>query len=518
MNGSMTGPVRTAQLLGALSLATDLADGFSLEKCLRTAIIATRLAGAASVAPEVRRLTFWASVLRFTGCLGFAHEEGRHFSAGDDISLRATLAYVDFGRPVDFVSRVVRGVAPGARVVDRVRSVARLLSTPDAPRDHARAQCEAARSFAEGAGMPEVGEVLRWREERWDGKGPRKLGGGDALPLPARLADVADVAELFSWKGAFEAGEAELKRRRGGALDPALVDLFLRHRAELTAGVFEGPVWDLFLESEPLPHRVASEAGEVSRLLDAFSRIADLASVYTLGHSRAVAGVAAQAAKVLGLPDRDQTLVGHAALTHDLGRLAVPVGVWEKPSALTPYERERVRTHSHHTEVVLRLAPALAEVADVASAAHERGGGAGYHRRLTASATPRLATLLAAADVYVALASDRPHRGRFERAALERELKVMVRAGELDAKSTAAVLEAAGHAKAAAVAPRGLTEREVEVVRLVAIGRTNKEIAALLGMSPRTAQKHVMNVYDKLGLESRAGLALFAVEHGLLDP
>jgi DNA-binding CsgD family transcriptional regulator len=65
--------------------------------------------------------------------------------------------------------------------------------------------------------------------------------------------------------------------------------------------------------------------------------------------------------------------------------------------------------------------------------------------------------------------------------------------------------------------PRGLSEREVEVVRLVAIGRSNREIGQLLGISPRTAQKHVMNVYAKLGLESRAGLALFAMEHHLLD-
>jgi len=57
----------------------------------------------------------------------------------------------------------------------------------------------------------------------------------------------------------------------------------------------------------------------------------------------------------------------------------------------------------------------------------------------------------------------------------------------------------------------------VEVLRLVAVGRTNREIGTLLSMSPRTAQKHVMHVYDKLGLESRAGLALYAVEHGLLE-
>ena len=94
----------------------------------------------------------------------------------------------------------------------------------------------------------------------------------------------------------------------------------------------------------------------------------------------------------------------------------------------------------------------------------------------------------------------------------------MVADGALDCRAVQAVLEARGAARARKRAwPAGLSDREVAVVRLVAVGRTNREIGRLLGMSPRTAQKHVMNVYDKVGLESRAGLALYAIEHGLLE-
>ena len=66
--------------------------------------------------------------------------------------------------------------------------------------------------------------------------------------------------------------------------------------------------------------------------------------------------------------------------------------------------------------------------------------------------------------------------------------------------------------------PRGLTDREVEVLRLLARGRSNKEIASALGISPRTAQHHVIHIYQKIELNSRAGAALFATEQGLLDP
>ena len=96
-------------------------------------------------------------------------------------------------------------------------------------------------------------------------------------------------------------------------------------------------------------------------------------------------------------------------------------------------------------------------------------------------------------------------------------VRAMSQSGELDPSAVDAVLAAAGAPRHRRTPPAALSPREAEVVRLVAIGRTNPEIGTLLGISPRTAQHHVMNVYQKLGLESRAGLALYAVEHGLLD-
>lgn len=510
--------MRVAEILGSLSLSTDLADGFSLEKCLRTAVIATRLARLASGDPKVHRSVFWSSLLRFTGCTGFAHEEGRYYSAGDDRSLRATLAYVDFSRPRDFLGRALAYIAPEAPLIDRAKAVGRLLSTPSAPRQHALAQCEAGQAFARTVGMPDVGAVLRLRGERWDGRGPLKLAQEEALPFAARVSDVADVAELFGYTHGPAEAAAELGRRRGGELDPSLVDLFLSHAGELWPGIFEGSVWELFLEAEPKPWRTAETDADRVQYFSAFAALADLSSVYTLGHSSAVAALAGRAAEIMGLAPAEVTLAQLAGLSHDLGRVAVAIGIWEKRGSLSPYERERVRTHSQQTETILRLAPALGDLAEVAAAAHERGSGRGYHRRLSSQSVPLVARILAASDVCVALGSERPHRPRLPRAELEHELRSLERSAELDPRATRAVLEAAE--LGVRRAPRrdcGLTEREVEVVRLVAVGRTNSEIGALLGMSPRTAQKHVMNVYQKLGLESRAGVALFAVEHGLLE-
>jgi HD-GYP domain-containing protein (c-di-GMP phosphodiesterase class II) len=240
-------------------------------------------------------------------------------------------------------------------------------------------------------------------------------------------------------------------------------------------------------------------------------------SVYTLTHSRRVSAFAEAAGRVAGLGDADCALLRQAAAVHDLGRVAVATGTWDKKGVLNAVEWQRVRAHSHHTEVVLRCA-GLGELADIAGATHERGRGAGYHKGLLLDGVPFLAKIVAAADVMAALGEARPHRAALDDDRAVKEMRTLVETGALDARAAQAVLEARGAAASRKSAwPGGLSDREVEVVRLVAVGRTNKEIGELLGMSPRTAQKHVMNVYDKVGLESRAGLALFALENGLLD-
>lgn len=88
--------------------------------------------------------------------------------------------------------------------------------------------------------------------------------------------------------------------------------------------------------------------------------------------------------------------------------------------------------------------------------------------------------------------------------------------GWLDAQAVAAVFEAAGEEAPVLERPGGLTEREVEVLRLIARGATKKTVAEALFISPSTAHTHVVHIYEKLGLNTRAGVALYAMEHGLV--
>ena len=503
--------MRVAELLGALSISCDLADGFAVEKCLRTAILATRLARLVGADPVA---CYWATLLRFLGCTAFAVEEDP-MSAGDDIGLRRTLAMVEPGNVGAFVWGVLGGVATHASLPVRARALGRMLSDPSAPARHAVAQCEVGVTFARAIGIEGVAESIALRDERWDGRGPRRAAAGEALPLAARVADVVDAAELYAWSFGVAAAGEELQRRRGGQLDPALVDAFLAAGPGIWEGLSAPSVWELFLDAEPDPHRIAADEAEVERILAAWAPFGELTSRSTIGHAAQVAALADAAMGALGASAEVRALARRAALVHDLGRVAVPVGIWDKPGPLNPAERERVRLHSTHTETILRLSPALLPLAEVVGATHERGGGRGYHRRLALQAEPLVTRVLAAADVCIALGSARAHRPALERAAITRELTAEARSGALDARAAEAVLSASGLPRPAVAVPH-LTERELEVARLVAIGRTNPEIGALLGISARTAQKHVMNIYTKVGRESRAGLALWIAEQGLL--
>ena len=119
-----------------------------------------------------------------------------------------------------------------------------------------------------------------------------------------------------------------------------------------------------------------------------------------------------------------------------------------------------------------------------------------------------------------AMTHDRPHRPALAPERAARQLEREVESGRLDASAVSAVLEAAGlvrQRRRRPAAPAGLSEREVEVLRLVARGLSNREIATRLVVSSRTAEHHVQHIYAKIGVSSRAAAALFAMEHGLLD-
>jgi HD-GYP domain-containing protein (c-di-GMP phosphodiesterase class II) len=197
--------------------------------------------------------------------------------------------------------------------------------------------------------------------------------------------------------------------------------------------------------------------------------------------------------------------------------VAVPNNVWDKGGPLTRDERDRAELHAVVTDQLLRRVPYTQPLAALASSAHERLNGSGYHRRATGPRLDVAERVLAAADCDQAMISARPHRPALTRDAAASELREMAGHGRLDGEAVERVLAAAGHRRATRIVlSAGLTQREAQVLRLIALGLTTREVSEQLAISAKTADHHVQHVYTKIGVSTRGAAALYAIEHGIL--
>jgi HD-GYP domain-containing protein (c-di-GMP phosphodiesterase class II) len=306
-----------------------------------------------------------------------------------------------------------------------------------------------------------------------------------------------------------------VRDRSGAQFDPAVVDALFRCRAALSS-LPDHDVWARALDLAPDNGLMLAGDG-LDELLQAIGDFADLKCPFTVGHSRAVAELAASAATQLGLPTSDVRRVRRAGYVHDLGRMGVPNSIWERTQRLSESDRERIRLYPYLTGRILSRVRGLEAEASIAESHRERQDGSGYPQGLRGAALPMTHRVLAAADCYRSSLEPRPHRPALDLDAAARRLRSEAAAGRLDESAVNAVLTVAGRGSGRrSRGPAGLTAREVEVLGLVARGTNNADIARRLSISQKTVRNHLEHIYLKAGVSNRAGAALFAVDHGLL--
>lgn len=514
IGGVVEHPFRLVELLGALSLTTDLGAGVPFEKGLRTCTVAAELSDLLSLDRAERVAAYYAALLRSLGCTAHASTLAEMFD--DDVAIQRELKVFDFAEP-DLRARQTARFADWAGQERAEQLVERFVTeVPAQGASLARGSCEVSAALGSRLGLSDgVVAALDEVYERYDGNGFPAGRGGDELTVAARVVHVAEQAVMVHHQAGPRAAAREVARRAGGQLDPEMCAAFAAHTDEIL-GVLELPdMLAAVIDREP-PPRIAVRREDVDRVCSAFASFADLKGRYLLGHSAHVAELAERAAAGSGLDGEARDTLKASAYLLDLGRVGISSSIWDRAGALGPVEWERVRLHPYWTERILSRCPALARHAPLAAAHHERLDGSGYHRGARGIELSDGARLLAAADAFAAMTEPRPHRQAFSREDAARRLQEEVQAGRLDAVAVGAVVEAAGLPRRRTAWPNDLTDREVEVLRVLARGLSNREIAEALVLSPRTVQHHLASVYDKINLRTRAGAAVFAIENGLV--
>jgi HD-GYP domain-containing protein (c-di-GMP phosphodiesterase class II) len=429
----------------------------------------------------------------------------------DDISLTADLFTHDASNKLQIAAFFMRRVGTTDPPLRRLRKIMALSGQQAAVCRDVALQMSGLLDLG-----PSVNAALGQCDEHWKGTGPLRLEGED-IHLAARLFILCQDAEMYHRLGGPDAALSVVRQRAGRVYDPRLAQRFAKVGAGLLGRLQLVSGWDATLMAEPEPVRLLTPT-DLDEAAAKVAHFVDLRSPHTVGHSPAVASLAEGAAAELRLSSGEVSTLRLAGLLHDLGRSGVPAAAWNKSSALSDAEWHRMKQHPSLSELVLARSTSLGHVASLAGLHHEKLDGSGY-RAMSAASLPIAARILSAADTYQTKLESRPHRPALSPQAAMDGLCQEVDAGKLDRAAANAVLAAAGHKRVRQTRdlPAGLSEREVEVLRLAIRGLANRQIAERLVLSPKTVGHHIESIYSKIGVSTRVGAALFAVQHGLAD-
>ncbi|HKX44403.1 MAG TPA: HD domain-containing phosphohydrolase, partial [Burkholderiaceae bacterium] len=355
----------------------------------------------------------------------------------------------------------------------------------------AQIHCEVAGDIAQRLGLPAAVEQALRRV--FEGYGLD--GGGTAA------TDLVALVTLC--------GEFEIAARLHGA-DMALAACGQHPRVLVEALRAHAPGWLADLDADE-DEDAAPQMPDAVVPLTLLADVVDLKLPWLTGHSRAVASTVVAAGSRLGLDPAAVRRTVAAALLHGIGRAALPNALWNKRAPLTRAEREQIRLAAYWTSRAARELEGLAAEADLASWVFERADGSGHFRGLAPQSAE--ARLLAAAASWVALCSARPWRPAFDEADATRILRDDARAGRYGSDAVEALLGTPAPRRGATSTL--LSPRELDVLRVIAHGASNKEAAQRLGISPATVRTHLEHVFEKLACSSRAAATLKAAALGL---
>ncbi len=407
----LSASLRIAEVVSALSQALDLGSGSTAWHSVRTCILGMRIAAELKLPESAQGELYYALLLKDAG------SSGSPFQIYNSLSERENSVDLEgkqWARLSENLHFSLSDISLKDRLIDCTAAILRLGSHNKAEaRAVVASSCERGGSLARLMGLPEATAVaIGAVDERWDGQGNPQGLKGEQIPLASRIILLAQMLDVSFTTSGPDAAIRAITQKSRSWFDPEIVRAArsVAKRRELWRDLDSADLHHVALGSEPYQKTLAEGETTLEAISQAFAVIVDAKSSFTYNHSIGVANTAVAIANKLGLDISRILLVRHAALLHDLGKMAVPNTILQKAGKLNDAEWQAIRLHPEYTWKILQSIHGFEEISEIAASHHERLDGNGYFRGLSAPQLSMEARILAVADIFDALSARRPYR------------------------------------------------------------------------------------------------------------
>jgi len=405
--------LKLSELMAALSHALDITEGQPEGHCIRCCWIGMHIGREIGLTEQQLWELYYTLLLKDLGCSSNAARICELYLT-DDLQFKR-----DFKQVGDSLPQVVRFVLQHtglkAGLAERFHSVLHIFRDgSEIAQELIQTRCSRGADIARQLRFSEgIAGGIYSLDEHWNGGGKPDALAGEAIPVYARIALLAQVIDVFHTAGGRQAALDEVSTRSGQWFDPAQAEAFQSiAQSEAFWATLAAPDLDrAVLALEPGRYEVPLDEDYLDDIAAAFGQVVDSKSPYTSGHSARVALYTDLIGEALGFSLERRRWLKRGALLHDVGKLGVSNSVLDKAGKLDAEEWKAVQAHAALTESILSRIDAFSELAVVAGAHHERLDGGGYPRGLKAEDICMETRIITTADIFDAITAERPYRG-----------------------------------------------------------------------------------------------------------
>jgi len=292
--------------------------------------------------------------------------------------------------------------------------------------------------------LRDAAQIVRFHHREWK-------DWRESIEIPpvfdAQLVFIADYLERLINRDQYILHQHEdilskIRSLSGSSFHPQIVDLLFEvsYREEFWLDLVSPRLYSLLLNEGPF-RKIEIDLPNIMVVAELFRNIIDFRSRFTATHSSGVAAASSMLSRIFGLTDTEIKLMEVAGNLHDIGKLAIPNSILDKPAKLSKEEIAIMKSHTYYTYSVINTIGGLRQIAEWSAYHHERLDGSGYPFHCMADELNTGARILAIADIFTALAEDRPYRKGMSKDGIVRIIKQFADNNLLDARIVNLLLE-----------------------------------------------------------------------------